>query len=69
MDPVPPPIRPQLVVRLGLDARPAGGRVAILHIEPLRPPKRARFVASIAVLVGFDNVVRVFSVYEKPSRD
>lgn len=43
-----------------------GGRCGMLHYIIPRPPKGARFVASVAVMVGFGNRVRVFSVFERP---
>lgn len=45
-------------------ARP-GGRVGILHYLVPSPPKHTRFVAAVAVMVGFNNRVRVYSVFEK----
>ena len=43
-----------------------GGRVGLLHyIVPRPPAKDARLVAMIAVVVGFGNRVRVFTVFEK----
>jgi hypothetical protein len=57
---------PRVIVRRVLDALPVGGRVGILHtVMPRPPPKAARLVAAVTVLVGYDNVVRVFTVYEK----
>jgi hypothetical protein len=43
-----------------------GGRVGLLHYIVPRPPARqAKLVAMIAVVVGFGNRVRVFTVFEK----
>jgi hypothetical protein len=39
----------------------------VLHIEMPRPPKPARLVAAVTVLVGYDNVARLFTVYQKIS--
>lgn len=50
----------------GLDLLPAiGGRVGILHYVAPRPPKGVKFIACISVFVGFENRVRLYSVYEK----
>lgn len=44
-----------------------GGRVGILHyIIPRPPTKNARLLAVIAVMVGFGNRIRAFTVFEKP---
>lgn len=43
-----------------------GGRVGILHYLIPRPPKTARFVACIGVMVGFGNRMRAYSVFERP---
>lgn len=43
-----------------------GGRVGVLdYIWPQPPKKGARCVAAISVLVGFNNRVRLYSVYER----
>lgn len=49
-----------------LDVVRPGGRVGILHYEWPRPPKAARSVAVVGVLVGFGNRMRCFSVFERP---
>jgi hypothetical protein len=43
----------------------AGGRVGMLHYLWPRPPKTARSVAVVGVLVGFSNRIRCFSVFER----
>lgn len=48
-----------------LGAVRVGGRVGILHYEWPRPPKTARSVAVVGVLVGFSNRIRCFSVFER----
>lgn len=42
-----------------------GGRAGMLHYIWARPPAALRSVAVVAVLMGFGNRVRVFSVYER----
>lgn len=62
---------PNLLLKNGLIAVRPGGRVGILHYQLPRPPKaerigfQTRFVACIGVVVGFNNRIRVFSVFEK----
>ena len=55
-----------MILRRALDALRPGGRVGILHLRAPRPPtKDVRFAASVAVLLGYGNQVREFSVFEK----
>lgn len=44
----------------------SGGRIGILDYEWARPPREAVLVASIGVVMGYGNRIRVFAVYEKP---
>lgn len=64
------------ILRNMLDVVRLGGRVGMLHYVLPQPPNpnairstplgyRVRFVACIGVLVGFNNRMRVFSVFEK----
>lgn len=57
---------PNLLVKNALDALPMGGRVGIIHyLLPSVPKDRAKFVAAVGVLCGFNNRIRVYSVFEK----
>ena len=56
---------PNLLVCHGLAVVRDGGRVGILHYLWPQPPKDAKSVAAVAVLVGFNNRVRIFSVFER----
>lgn len=43
-----------------------GGRVGLLHYVLPQPPKdKAKFVACVGVIVGFNNRMRVYSVFER----
>jgi hypothetical protein len=43
-----------------------GGRVGMLHYVLPQPPKTGvRFVACVGVIVGYNNRMRVFSVFER----
>jgi len=53
------------VLRFGLQFAKVGGRVGVLHYQWPQPPKTARSIAVAAVLTGFNNRVRVFSVFER----
>lgn len=57
--------KPSQIVRLGLAAVPHGGRVGIIHYALPKPPPTAKFVAAVAIMCGFGNRVRVFSVFER----
>ncbi len=56
---------PNQLVKNALDALPVGGRVGILHYSLPAQPKNAKFIAAIGILCGFNNRIRVFSVFEK----
>lgn len=54
------------LLRRSLDAVRPGGHVGMLHYLLPQPPKdRARFVACIGVIVGYNNRMRCFSVFER----
>ena len=57
---------PNAVVKAMYDAVKPGRRVAMLHYVLPQPPKGAIFVACVGVVVGFNNRMRCFSVFEKP---
>jgi hypothetical protein len=61
---------PNLLLKNALWAVRPGGRVGLLHYQLPSPPSerigfKTRFVACIGVVVGFNNRIRVFSVFEK----
>jgi hypothetical protein len=57
---------PNVLVRNALDVLPIGGRVGIIHyMLPANQKPRAKFVAAVGVCCGFNNRIRVFSVFEK----
>lgn len=56
---------PTKIIQRAMDALPSGGRVGLLHYA-LPKPCGARFVAAVGVLCGFQNRIRVYSVFEKP---
>lgn len=57
---------PNKVLRNMLAAVRPGGRVGMLHYVLPQPPREGvRFVACVGVIVGFNNRMRVFSVFEK----
>lgn len=61
--------KPNTIVRNAIDALPTGGRVGIIHYILPSPPKNARFVAACSIMCGFNNRVRVYSVFEKLDAD
>lgn len=56
---------PNLIIKLGFEALPIGGRIGIIHYILPSPPKPSRFVAAVGVMCGFNNRIRVFSVFER----
>ena len=58
------PLPNQLIVN-ALRVAPVGGRVGLIHYMLPAQPKNAKFVAAIGILCGFNNRIRVFSVFEK----
>jgi len=57
--------QPNLLVKNGIEAVEIGQRVGIIHYILPSPPKISRFVAVCAVLCGFNNRVRIYSVFER----
>lgn len=54
------------ILRNMLDVVRHGGRVGMLHYVLPQPPREGvRFVACVGVIVGFNNRMRVFSVFER----
>lgn len=58
--------KPNDLVKHALEVLPNGGRVGIIHYILPSPPKDAIFVAAVGVLCGFNNRIRIYSVFEKP---
>jgi hypothetical protein len=57
--------KPNDLIRNAIDVLPQGGRVGLIHYILPSPPKNAYFVAAIGVLCGYNNRVRIYSVFEK----
>lgn len=59
---------PNSLLRHALMAVEVGGRVGMLHYVLPQPPKTgAKFVACVAVIAGYNNRMRCFSVFERVS--
>lgn len=58
--------KPNLLIKRALEVLPSGRRVGIIHYILPSPPKEAIFVAAIGVLCGYNNRIRIYSVFEKP---
>jgi hypothetical protein len=58
--------KPNLLLVRAFEVLPKGGRVGIIHYMVPSPPKPSVFVAVVGVMCGFNNRVRVYSVFEKP---
>ena len=60
---------PNEILRNMLDVVRPGGRVGMLHYVLPQPPREGvRFVACIGVIAGYNNRMRVFSVFENDGR-
>jgi hypothetical protein len=56
---------PNQLIKNALDVLAVGGRVGLIHYALPAQPKNAKFVAAVGVLCGFNNRIRVFSVFQK----
>jgi hypothetical protein len=56
---------PGAILARASEALAPGGRVGIIHYIWPKPPADLRCLAVTGVLVGYNNRIRVFSVYEK----
>lgn len=56
---------PNLLVENAIQALPVGKKVGIIHYLWPKCPKNAKNVATVGVLCGFNNRIRLFSVYER----
>ena len=56
--------KPNTLVKNALAAVRPGGRVGLIHYI-LPNPAGARFVAAVGIMCGFNNRIRVYSVFEK----
>lgn len=59
--------KPNQLVKDALDVLPPGGRCGIIHYILPSPPKDAIFVAAVGVICGYNNRVRIYSVFERPA--
>jgi hypothetical protein len=59
--------KPNTLIKNALDVVPVGGCVGLIHYQLPAQPKNAKFVAAIGILCGFNNRIRVFSVFRKES--
>lgn len=58
---------PNLILKNCLNNVGVGCKVGMLHYICPSCPKNAKFVCCVGVLVGFNNRIRIFSVYEQIS--
>jgi len=56
---------PNVILRRSLDALPIGGKVGMIHYALPGCPADAKFIAAVGILCGFNNRIRVYSVFEK----
>lgn len=58
---------PNIILKRSFEVLRVGGRVGILAWYAPTCPKNGKFIAAIGVMVGFNNRIRLYSVYEKRS--
>jgi hypothetical protein len=56
---------PNAIVRGMIEALKPGQRAGIIHYVVPAQPKGTRFVACVGIICGFNNRIRVFTVFEK----
>lgn len=56
---------PGKLIANAMESLAIGRRAGIIHYMLPRCPKNARFVAAVGVLCGFNNRIRVYSVFER----
>jgi len=56
---------PNAILRNMIGALPIGGRAGIIHYILPACPKNAKFIACVGIVCGFNNRIRVFSVFER----
>lgn len=56
---------PNLLVQNAIDVLPVGSKVGIIHYVVPKCPKNAKFVACVGIACGFNNRIRVYSVFER----
>ena len=57
--------KPNTILHNALDALEVGCRVGIIHYMVPQPKQRAKFIACVGVVCGFNNRIRVYTVFEK----
>jgi hypothetical protein len=57
--------KPNQLIRHALNVLPPGGRVGIIHYILPSPPENTVFVAAVGVICGYNNRIRIFSVFER----
>jgi hypothetical protein len=56
---------PNLLIKNSFDVLDVGSRVGIIHYIVPKPPKNSIFIACVGVICGFNNRVRIYTVFEK----
>lgn len=59
--------RASVILQRMLEIVRVGGRVGLLHYYWPQPPPNAHPIACVGVICGYNNRMRVFSVYERLS--
>lgn len=56
---------PNTILKRSLEVLPVGGRVGLIHYALPQPGQAAKFIACVGIICGFNNRIRVYSVFEK----
>lgn len=59
--------KPNQIIARAFEALEVGQRVGLIHYMLPGCPKNGKFIAGIGIMCGFNNRIRVFSVFEKKS--
>lgn len=57
--------KPNELIKRAMEVLPVGGKVGLIHYILPACPKNAKFIACVGIICGFNNRIRVFSVFEK----
>lgn len=61
--------KPNTLIKNAMDVLPIGSRVGLIHYMLPGKPKNAKFIAAVGVMCGFNNRIRVYSVFERTDDD
>lgn len=57
--------KPNEIIKRGFEVMQPGQRVGLIHYVLPSCPSNGKFIAAVGIMCGFNNRIRVFSVFEK----